>query len=429
MRKARCFWIASIALFAPAAVSAQAVVAPTPEPSAPVPVAPTAPDPAPASAPAPLASLGDGASRSSTRATLTLAGYVEAFYQWNFNVPDNGITNYRGFDNRHNGFTLANVVLDATGTYRSVTARLALQVGHTPESYYLAEPSLPGAAGAGFTGPQVWKYLQQANVAWRAPVGQGLLLEAGVFLSPVGPEGMAVREQWNWSRSNLFFGLPFYHSGLRASYPLTPRLTASVAVFNGWNSVVDGNPEKSLMAAVDYVVPDRFTFHALYFSGVERAPGAPERAGGVLPWRHLFDAYTAVYPLRWLSFLVHANAGFEPTAQGISWWAASALYVRLQLQEWLYVAARGDIFYEHVAEQGASRASPIFWPSSWVSSGTVTIDARPQENVSLRLEYRHDHAAGPTYFGGAVPTDSATGAFVPNANAQDTLTLGMVAGF
>jgi hypothetical protein len=49
-----------------------------------------------------------------------LGGYVEALYQWNFNSPSNGITNYRGFDNRHNTFTVSNIALDVqwiTRTY------------------------------------------------------------------------------------------------------------------------------------------------------------------------------------------------------------------------------------------------------------------------------------------------------------------------
>ena len=37
-------------------------------------------------------------------ATLVLSGYVESFYQWNFNEPSNFITNFRGFDSRHNIF-------------------------------------------------------------------------------------------------------------------------------------------------------------------------------------------------------------------------------------------------------------------------------------------------------------------------------------
>ena len=372
----------------------------------------------------PISNVSEGQSRTGTRANLTLGGYVEAGYQWNFNQPSNGVTAYRGFDTRHNTFTLSNVVLDASGSLGPVSARLALQVGHTPETYYLAEPSRRGAGGAGDSSLAVWKFIQQANVGWRAPVGRGLLLEAGVFLSPIGPEGMVIHDQWNWSRSNLFFGLPFYHTGLRASYATSARVTLSAGVFNGWNSVVDNNEEKSVLLQVTYNVADRVTLNALYFGGVERPHGDPSRRDGAVPWRNLFDAYLALYPKPWLSLLVHANAGFEPGALGTAWWAAGALYARLRLRPWLFFAARGDVFYE-ASPVGASN---IFWPGAWISSGTATLEARPHDNVSLRLEYRHDAAEGDTYFRGSVATD-ATGAVVPNARTQDTLNLGMTAWF
>jgi len=49
----------------------------------------------------------------------------------NFNNPSNGITNFRGFDNRHNTFSLSNVALDATWDHENLVGRLTLQVGHT----------------------------------------------------------------------------------------------------------------------------------------------------------------------------------------------------------------------------------------------------------------------------------------------------------
>ena len=369
---------------------------------------------------APISNVAEGTSRTATRASVTFSGYAEVFYQWNFNEPSNGITNYRGFDNRHNAFTIDNAVLDALGQLGPVTVHVALQVGHTPETYYLAEPISRGTNAAGSTGPDVWKLLQQAIVAYEAPLGRGLLIEGGIFLSPIGPEGMAIKDQWNWSRSDLFFGLPFYHTGFRVSYPFTDRLTAALHVYNGWNSVVDNNPEKSLAGQLTYNITDRVTFNAIYFTGVERNVGAPEGR----PWRHLFDAYLALYPRKWLAILVHVDGGFEPNRFGTSGWAAGAAYVRFRPVGWLYLAGRGDYFYEWVP----AGAAPIFWPVSWVSSGTATADFRPADNVSFRVEYRHDQAAGDIFFDHQVPT-TLLGAALPNADRQDTLTLGATVWF
>jgi hypothetical protein len=260
---------------------------------------------------------------------FTLGGYAEANYQWNFNAPSNGITNFRGFDNRHNSFTLSNVALDAQWDSGHLIGRLTLQVGNTPSTYYLAEPSLPGSSAANASGVELWKYLQQAYAGYRFGVGRGLAVTAGLFLSPIGPESMAVRDNWNWSRSNLFFGLPFYHTGVRATYALTEEWAVTVAGYNGWNSVLDNNAEKSVLAQVTLTRTD-LVLSLLYFGGVERAPGASEGRG----WRHLLDAHLTWHVRPWVSLLGHINAGFEPTRFGASYWAAGALYARFTLLAW-----------------------------------------------------------------------------------------------
>jgi hypothetical protein len=363
--------------------------------------------------------------KAATKASVTVAGYVEAFWQWNFNQPSNFITNYRGFDNRHNIFSIDNAVLDVAGKLDRVSVRLALQVGQTPETYYSAEPVWRATSGAGPSGPSTWKFLQQANVGYLAPIGRGLQLDAGIFLSPIGPESLAVKDDFNWSRSNLFFGLPFYHTGARATYPLTERLSASFMVTNGWNSVVDNNLQLSIEGHVTYTIADELTFQALYFGGVERATNAPEGA----PWRHLFDTYATYSPTKWFSAILHGDAGFEPNNFGTSGWAAGAASVRFQPLSWLYLSARGDTFHEWIPSNALGTATPLFWNGShWISSQTGTIDVRPNDNMSVRLEYRHDQSELPIFFAGNVKTD-AGGNYTPNARAQNTITVGAVAWF
>lgn len=355
-------------------------------------------------------------------APFTLGGYVEAQYQWNFNRPSNDITNYRGFDNRHNTFTLANVALDVQWDYEDVIGRLTVQVGHTPSTYYLAEPQRAGASGANATGAELWKYLQQAYAGYR--LMDDLTVTAGLFLSPIGPESMAVRDNWNWSRSNLFFGLPFYHTGARATYTLVDDWAVTLAAYNGWNSVVDNNPQKSLSAQATLTRPE-LSLSLLYFGGVERPHAAAEGTA----WRHLFDAHATWPVTRWLSLLAHANSGFERTTVGSARWLAGALYARAQLADSWFVATRGDMFYERVPQSGGQSAGPIFWPVSWVSSGTVTLEYRPRSRVSFRLEYRHDQADAAMFFGQRVAESAETSSFIANRRAQDTLTLGTTAWF
>jgi Putative beta-barrel porin-2, OmpL-like. bbp2 len=355
---------------------------------------------------------------------ISFGAYAEAFYQWNLGNPSNGITHFRGFDNRHNTFTLANVAIDAQWDFERLVGRVALQVGHTPSTYYASEPELPGASASNGSGAALWKYVQQAYAGYRFGVGRGLTVSAGLFLSPIGPESMAIKDNWNWSRSNLFFGLPFYHTGVRASYPVNESVSLTVAGYNGWNSVVDNNPEKSVSVQAVFNRPT-LTLSVLYFGGVERSKNAPEGR----PWRHLFDAHLTWHPKNWLSLLAHLNGGFEMTRFGATSWMGGALYARLKLRDPLSITVRADVLAESVADNGSAKASALFFPAPWVASATATVEYRPLSRVSLRLEYRQDIAATPLYFRGAVEGDGVSTPFRPNTKSQDTLTLGMASWF
>lgn len=389
----------------------------------------------------PLIAIG---STSSYDAPFTLAGWVETFYSWNFNEPANGITAFRGFDNRHNSFELANVVLDLHWDWEDIVGRIMLQWGTTPATYYLAEPlSASLGSGVGDSSLALWQFLQEANVGYRIPIGSGLLVEAGLFISPIGPEAMAVASDFLFSRSNLFYGLPFYHSGLRFSYHLDDSVALLLWAVNGWNSILDGNDEKSLALQLALTFGDLVTANVIYFTGVERpgrAPGGgalPERQavpGDPVPWRHMLDLNATITPSDWLGLIAQVNGGFEPNRIGLSAWVAGALSVRVRPVAWLGISARGDFFWERVPTRTSGgvteTAGAIFWNGvEWVSGTTVGIDLHPEDHVSLRLEYRHDEAAAPLYFRGAVATDAVTGNYVASTGSQDTVTLGSTAWF
>lgn len=338
-------------------------------------------------------------------ASITVGAWVETYFAWNFNEPENGVTAFRGFDARHNSFALSNAVVDTRWTAGAVSGRLALQTGDTPDIYY---------------GPEATsdiRHILEATIAWKAPMGKGLTMDGGIFLSPIGPEGIPVKDNWNWSRSTLFFGLPFYHAGARATYAVSERWNLTGGVYNGWNNVTDQNGRKSISLQGLYTRPDKVTASILYFGGVERPRGAPEGQ----PWRNLFDSHITVTVSPRLSVLAHADAGFENTTFGRASWRGGALSARVKANEWLFIAGRADILDETIPSSPAGSASSLFFPTTRVQSLTGTFDARPADHVSIRLEFRHDSAADPIYFKGSNAAASA--------KSQSTVTFGMTAWF
>lgn len=353
---------------------------------------------------------------------LTISSYLEASYQLHVQDPSNRITSLRGFDHRSRTFTLENVALDAKAESGPLTTRVVFQVGATPSTYYLSEPALAGAPGVNPTSGELWKYLQTATVSARAPLG--LTIEAGLVPSPIGPEVLPIKDNWNWSRSDLFFGLPFYHTGVTASRSLGGDWTGKLHVYNGWNSVVDNNGTPSVALSAAYANGGTLA-QLLYFGGNERPSGAPEGR----PWRHLVDAYLQLPITRDLTMLIQGDAGFERNDFGTSAWAAGALYGKLALTPQLYTAVRGDVFYERVAANADGSASAMFWPTAWIGSATTTLAYQPVAGVSVRCEYRHDQATTAVFFGGRVEGDGAALPFVADRKRQDTITVGATAWF
>ena len=103
----------------------------------------------------------------SSAPAIKVTGYVEAFYQYNFNDPSNLITAYRDFDDRTSSFTIDNAVLDVTGVAGAVSTRIALQVGHTPSTYYGGEPTYAAQAGVGASDADLWRLIQQAIIGYK----------------------------------------------------------------------------------------------------------------------------------------------------------------------------------------------------------------------------------------------------------------------
>ena len=124
---------------------------------------------------------------------VRLGAYVEAYGQWNPRNPWNGIDAYRAFDSRTDTFSLTNACLSVDFDLAHVVGRVALQIGLGPSTYYESEPTHPAWGGVAASGPEVWKYLQEAYAGYDFEGAHAPTVEAGIFLSPIGPESMSAR--------------------------------------------------------------------------------------------------------------------------------------------------------------------------------------------------------------------------------------------
>jgi Putative beta-barrel porin-2, OmpL-like. bbp2 len=319
---------------------------------------------------------------------VVIGGYAEAYYGYNFARPQNGITNNRWLDERSNAFTLQTVGLDLGAKKGPFEAKLSMMFGPTADRWYFEGARIPDSETGVLLSPagynnETWKHIQQAWGGYTAPIGNGLTLQGGLFTTQVGYEAAPVKDNWNWSRSNLFNFLPFFHVGSRLVYPITDSWSVTAAVYNGWNQASDLNSAKSMSLQSSWV-GSKWLANVLYFGGVER----PRYDAGGSPWRHMFDAVGQYEIVDWLSVAGHANAGFEHSDLGDHRWFAGALYARAKATRWLMFALRGDGIREHVPADGGAI---LLGGADHILSATGTVELRPVgDHFSLRLEYRHD---------------------------------------
>lgn len=343
---------------------------------------------------------------------LTLSGYLETYLAYNFNDPDAGSTAVRGFDDRHQQVQLANAVFDVDAKWGELALKATAQIGNTPDSYYAAQPD----------DFDTFRHLQQLHASWK-PGGGVTTVQAGLFLSPIGPEGMAVKDNLNFSRSNLFYFLPFYHAGVRVTRDLSASSSLTGALYNGWNRINDNNGDLSVSVQWLGKPSAKWQVATLYFGGVERDRNVAEGD----PWRHLFDLWARWEPTdRWV-VMVHGDVGHENNDFGKDRWSAGALYLRWKASEKTYVGVRVDRFSERWPTPEEDDAAPIFWGGDrelgkgHVQSTTVTLEHRPRTWLAGYLELRRDSSSQPLFFDHEGDT--------PDADDQTTVTLGAVLQF
>lgn len=150
---------------------------------------------------------------------------VDGYYTYNFNRPYNRLNLLRAYDVSSNSFSLnqASVVIENAPNVekgRRFGFRLDLQYGQATET-------LQGSPNNELR-PNTYRPVWQGYGTYVAPVGKGLTVDFGKFASSLGYETNYTKDNFNYSRSYFFNYLPYYHFGVRAAYPVTDKLTATL---------------------------------------------------------------------------------------------------------------------------------------------------------------------------------------------------------
>lgn len=331
---------------------------------------------------------------------------AEVYYGFNFNQPVDGANFIAGVGSsgkRANEFSLNLGSLELNLDPEPLGARLVLYFGNGTEILHMAE-----IAGEG-VGAQVWRFIGEASLSYRAPIGHGLIFTGGIFPSHLGLEVLPSQDNWNYTHSWAADLAASYQTGIRVSYPFTKHLSAQLHLVNGWNVVADNNAAKSVGVQLQWNSERVLaSFNGLF---------GPEQTDDNRSWRLFFDSFAVLKPLRWLHLAALFDVGLQQRPAGDQAWYGAEGYLRLLPTARFALALRGGVFHD---PNGVMTGT-----AQTVGEATGTLELRPTDGLSLKLEGRYDRSSA-AVFG---TRERAADGMMIRSKDQALIILGAVAAF
>lgn len=302
---------------------------------------------------------------------LTISGYTEAYYQFDFNKPsDNNRPGFVYSHNRHNEFNLNLGFIKANYTAERVRANLALAAGTYMNANYAAEPG-------------VMKNMLEANVGIKLSKKRNFWLDAGILPSHIGFESAISKDCWTLTRSILADNSPYFEAGAKLTYTTADgKWLLSGMALNGWQRIkrADGNSLMSWGTQVQFKPSDNVLLNYSTFIGTDK----PDSAG-------LFRLFHNIYGLFRFTDKFGVTAGFDagsedkgPGAEDNNTWYAPVVILKYAFNSKWAMAAR----YEQYIDKNGVIISTGTANGFQTSGFSLNLDHQPGKNVWVRMEAR-----------------------------------------
>jgi len=321
-----------------------------------------------------------GVNAEEIKKALGMSVYLQGGYTYNFRDPDSQENGLRVFDHKANSFSvdLAQLVFVKDAPAGGVGFKLKLSAGETAKWIH--------SRGLG-SGDDPFD-LTEAYIDYLAPVGKGLKLRFGKFVTMHGAEVIEAKDNLNYSRGLLFnYAIPFTHTGLMASYPVSDQVSAGIYLVNGWDNTDDNNNGKTagLTLGVTPIEPVALIFNLMY---------GPEKDSNNSDNRFLFDWVGTFKPLKNTTVVLNTDYASEEHSasdNGTAKWYGIAGYVKYDFSDMV----SGTVRAEYFNDKDGLRTGTV----QKVKEITITPEIRVARSIIIRPEYRHDWSDKETFNG------------------------------
>jgi hypothetical protein len=348
-----------------------------------------------AASPAPAATAAQAPAPTWSIGPIDFSGLIDGYYSQNLNSPSTRTNQLYNFNVQSQQFSLNMAKLSLSHSPDPMGFQLDFGFG---KAFTMVH--------AGESEPQIFQYLEQAYVSFKPPRAKGLEVDFGEFVTAAGAEVIESNANWNYSRSLLFaWATPYYHFGLRTSFPAGKHFTGGVQVVNGWNNIEDNNSGKTLgfTGTVTYA---KWNWANTYYVG-------PEHSNTNKGFRNLFDSVLNLTPPGRANAYINYDYGRDKNIGpgAMEWWGiAGALHI--QATGKIAFTPRVEYYNDH---DGFTTGTP-----QHIKEITMTGEYKWAEGILSRFEYRRDWSDVPFFEAANTPNSTRN---------QDTLTLALVGFF
>lgn len=293
---------------------------------------------------------------------FSVSGYLDTYYFTNFNKPasrDNmgqsGVG--RGFDRRVDQFQLGMVqtVFKYTNSKSEVVADLAFG----PNAQYGNYGNVPVIAPAyGYAlGNDTWSSVIIKQAYFKYNATDKLSFIAGQFGTHIGYEYIDAPLNFFYSINHTFnSGIPFYHTGVKATYAFSDKVSLMVGGVNGFDYVHDNNRAKGIISQLSLVPAEGLSVYLNFISSNESNADAQGKTpsgnftvydlnGGYQATEKLFIGYWVMYGTQ--KGTLGAPGTFIPADGNVddkkSWYGAN-LYLTYAFSDVFSLGFRGEHF-------------------------------------------------------------------------------------
>jgi len=352
-------------------------------------------------------------------AGFSLGGYIDGGYTASFSAPPGNVITGRVFDTKHERIVLDQLdfFVDRAVDYGKAAQNHTIDIGGHIELNYgwdaglyhssgiFDNPATLGVTNGYYTSrthPENQFDVLQAYIDVALPVGSGLRVRLGKFVTPLGYEVINPSLNAFYSHSFEFgFAIPFTQTGVIGEYKINDDWLIDAGITRGWNqSLKDNNGDPDLVASVTYTPQQSDFLKKWKFIG--NISEGPQATGDNGDWWTVLDLQ-AMYTLNdaW-NFAVDVDYGDAPHALGTTsaQWFAIAGYAHYTVNKYASVNARAEWYDDNNGFTFGTGTVTNVYEVTLGTTVTPFPDDKIFSNLAIRPEIRLDYAEKALFDGG-----------------------------